>query len=398
MPVSAKPSEELSTEDIERLVENSMQESLSLEFKQEPYERTTPGKKEFLKDVSALANKDGGDIVIGVSDIKGRASGIKPISNHCIDEQSQWMESLLRDCLEPRLSGHKITPVAIDTDHSVLVLRVPSSWSKPHRVTIGGSNKFHIRNSSGVHEMGVEELRTAFVAGDTRIERIRSFVEKKIGQIEQQIESGIYFGQGVIALHVISVTDFETKQDLDYSLLDASPGLCLPTGYGGGVTLRPNLDGFFGEFQTENKVRARGQIYRSGLIEMVDSGHRHQITGAICDQFHGDNATGRMVRNAERSIKSLGSLSRSSPFIVLTNLLGFQDVEWYLDPMSSSSMIDHVSDRHRMALPNVVVEKFVDESDLAKQLKPMLDAFWNGFGFNSCAHFDADGNWNPPLT
>jgi predicted HTH transcriptional regulator len=61
--------------DIQRLITNAVPESRTLEYKQTLKIGSDGDKKEFLADVSAFANTDGGDIIYGLSADKGIASG-----------------------------------------------------------------------------------------------------------------------------------------------------------------------------------------------------------------------------------------------------------------------------------------------------------------------------------
>lgn len=56
-------------------------ESPTLEFKAMPPQPAPDDKpkQEFLKDVAALANAGGGDIVYGISEISGKANALMPI-------------------------------------------------------------------------------------------------------------------------------------------------------------------------------------------------------------------------------------------------------------------------------------------------------------------------------
>ena len=56
------------------LVENQVAESRDLEFKQVLPGRSDEQVKEFLKDVTALANAQGGDLIFGVQDENGVAT------------------------------------------------------------------------------------------------------------------------------------------------------------------------------------------------------------------------------------------------------------------------------------------------------------------------------------
>jgi len=53
--------------DLERLIEEKLPESLMLEYKASPaLSRTNNGLKELVKDVTALANSAGGQIIYGI--------------------------------------------------------------------------------------------------------------------------------------------------------------------------------------------------------------------------------------------------------------------------------------------------------------------------------------------
>jgi len=52
--------------DLQRLVDEGRREDVQLEFKQALPGNSDEGKKEFLKDVTAMANSSGGDIIYGV--------------------------------------------------------------------------------------------------------------------------------------------------------------------------------------------------------------------------------------------------------------------------------------------------------------------------------------------
>ena len=62
MILDGKQLDEITAEDLRQLL--GTQESLHLEFK-ESYESNDRGKSEILKDVTALANAEGGYLVVG---------------------------------------------------------------------------------------------------------------------------------------------------------------------------------------------------------------------------------------------------------------------------------------------------------------------------------------------
>ena len=58
------------------LVAGGVRESRSIEFKAKLVWETESDKKEFLADVSALANGGGGDLIFGIEEDQGAASAV----------------------------------------------------------------------------------------------------------------------------------------------------------------------------------------------------------------------------------------------------------------------------------------------------------------------------------
>lgn len=143
---------------------NEVSEGRRLEFKRDLPGRSDDEIKEFLADVSAMANAHGGDIIIGVSDEDGVAEAIPGLDSQQIEGAILAIENRLRDNLEPRLSGVRIAWLGQDDERVVIVIRVPSSLSAPHRVTYKNWGRFFTRGNMGKSEMDTHELRRAFNA------------------------------------------------------------------------------------------------------------------------------------------------------------------------------------------------------------------------------------------
>ena len=63
-----KPLNEVDLNDLQLLVSNKVQEGTQLDYKLTEPEKNDDGKKEFLKDVSAFANTNGGYLIYGVEE------------------------------------------------------------------------------------------------------------------------------------------------------------------------------------------------------------------------------------------------------------------------------------------------------------------------------------------
>jgi len=64
MNIFGKPLGEITGDDLKDIVANKERENRSLDFKSEAYKPTPGDKKEFCKDISALANASGGYLIL----------------------------------------------------------------------------------------------------------------------------------------------------------------------------------------------------------------------------------------------------------------------------------------------------------------------------------------------
>ena len=170
--------------DFQELVDAQVPEGLRLDFKLTIYGRTDSEKRELLKDISALANSHGGHLVIGIEETEGVATNVIGIGVDIdADAEILRMEQILRNAIDPPISGVRIRPIPLAVGRKALLLRIPRSWNPPHRVTAQGINRFFIRHSAGVHEPSIEELRALFNQSATALEKARQFRNNRISVV-----------------------------------------------------------------------------------------------------------------------------------------------------------------------------------------------------------------------
>ena len=102
-----KPLENVALTDIEVLVANAVAESRTLEFKAQLPGPKDEHKREFLYDVSAPANTDGGDLISGVEESKGGIAKAFPGATltEPLDATVRRLEQLLASCRSRTHSG-----------------------------------------------------------------------------------------------------------------------------------------------------------------------------------------------------------------------------------------------------------------------------------------------------
>jgi hypothetical protein len=143
-------------EDLQRLVDEEIQESLTLDYKASPsLARDDKPRDELCKDVSAFANAAGGQIIYGIVE-KDR----KPVKvDDGSDLSREWIEQVIDSRVQPRLDGLVITPVPIGSGRHAYVLTIPqASGRAPHQAP---DKKYYKRQNFQSVPMEDYEIRDA---------------------------------------------------------------------------------------------------------------------------------------------------------------------------------------------------------------------------------------------
>lgn len=178
-----KATEDVRESDLLELLTNKVPEGTFLEYKSALPSGLDAEKVKFLRAVSSFANTQGGDLIYGVDASQGIPTGITGLGNISEDAERLRLENLCRDGLQERLRTLHMRFVRLSSGSSVLVIRVPRSWSGPHRVVLAGGGHFYARNSGGAYQLDVPQLRSAFLLAQSVGERIRDFREQRLALI-----------------------------------------------------------------------------------------------------------------------------------------------------------------------------------------------------------------------
>ena len=111
------------------LIENKIEENLNLDYKASgSLDRQNNKTTEISKDVSALANSDGGILIYGIKEDKVNKhlpDKIDPINRK--DFTKEWLEQIIQDKIRPRISEFKIYPIDINDEQVVYIVEVKKS-------------------------------------------------------------------------------------------------------------------------------------------------------------------------------------------------------------------------------------------------------------------------------
>lgn len=168
----------LAESDLQRLVADGVPEGHQVEYKRDLWPETGDGQKEYLNDLAAFANASGGDLIIGMAETDSIATDLVGLDIASPQALQAALENRSRNRLEPPVQGIRMRWIGLANDRQVLVIRVPSSLSGPHRDRQSGH--FFIRGETRKDQMGIHELRDAFLGSEHLAERLRQLHLKAV--------------------------------------------------------------------------------------------------------------------------------------------------------------------------------------------------------------------------
>jgi len=382
--------DEITEKDLQALIDNSVLESKSIEYKQSLPGNSDSEKKEFLADVSSFANASGGDLIYGI--IENRNTRIPEILGGLTiknaDQEISRLDSMIRDGIEPRMLGIIIKPIKLSNSKTALIIRIPKSWISPHRVSFKGHDKFYSRSTNGKYPLDVAELRVAFNLSETTTERIRKFREDRISKIFADETPVPFYDTGKIVLHLIPIISFNPAQGYDIGKIASYPDDMAPIPIHSSYHRKYNFDGFLTYISGEDgKSHSYVQLFRSGIIEVVVSLELHGGKLLIL----GNAYERELVESLPHYLSVLKVLNVELPVFIFLTLLGVKGYSMSYDRGMSPIERVHKIDRDILLLPEIFIESY--DAIAEDILRPCFDSIWNACGFPRSLNYDDTGKW-----
>jgi len=381
MYFTKKELQNINEERLQSLVENSVSESKTLDYKEFYKLNNDEEKKEFLSDVSAFANSIGGNLIYGIKEEDGAATEINGVDISDPDAEILKMENLLRDGIEPRILGYEIVSVKLGSGEYVIILFIPNSFNSPHVVNFKKRWRFYSRNSAGKYSLDVQEVKSAFISSESIADKIRNFRADRISQILNNDTQIPMNDNPKFILHIIPLVSFTQTPQLDFNedfqrwvRNDDLMRQYMTTYNYDGYLLYNNSD--------SNYV----QFFRSGIIEIVNS----DFSGSFNNEKHilWKRYEFESFRYLEFLISVLDYYEISSPYIIMSSILGIKgykiitsNIMWKRNEITQNNLI----------IPELLL---TDKNDLTLEyLKPIFDPVWNACGYPQSQNYDKDGKW-----
>jgi len=380
-----KDFDQIDSADIQALLDDSVNESKTLEYKRDLPDQTEKARHGFLAAVASFANTDGGDLIYGVEARDGVPLSITGIGEEPVDKIMLKLESMVRSSIEPRLPKLGLKVVSTPTGDT-LIARIEKSWTAPHRVSARESGPFYARHSTGKFEMDVAELRTAFALSETTSQRIENFHNDRVGRIfNHHTPVEIHTGYK-IALHIIPLFAFASRSQIDMRVYMEQMRKFYPLGREQVQHTRINLDGMLNYTYAGDSGRSAAytQIFRSGIVEAVlsDDDGRKDIDSYIYEHH--------VWRAIGRYLDLLSQMEIVPPFYIFLSLIGVSGYKFRV-PNRVIGYEVSTSDQHIISLPEIVVTD--PTTPPHKLMRPAFDMVWNAFGYGESQNYDAQGAW-----
>lgn len=404
MPTSAalqKPLTEWDESDVQQLLDQGQDEGQRLEYKELLQLVSRTEKREAAKDVSGMANAQGGLLIYGVAEQElndGRRvpTAITPLANGGIQAQ---LENILYSAVLPRLNLEtRLLDVA---GGYILLVRAYQRGGPPHMVVAYEDNRHYVRRGVSTSAMIQQEVEMAYA-------QVAASEDRLVGLIRavplvpplRELTDGTYGRAGA---------EYPSPNDPWLSLVlapldHASGDLIRPSQaltselqseqyryleMSGGVA--PSAEGYVSTVPRDGSIGFRMAVYRNGVIEYGETlGGRH--FGESGDR--GDAVASVAILNTHQGLLGLAAwmYSRQGYYGRVRSWLAIERADMtYLATQGLPPP--------REVRPTGRIETYADSNvealghaeGRAGALLPLQELLWQSYGRARCPLFTEEG-------
>ncbi|WP_291171426.1 ATP-binding protein [Gimesia sp.] len=391
--------EQVSLNELEKLVTNRISEGKCIEYKREFYrlDSKVPADKEkqheeMLKDISSFANTLGGDLIIGISENDGVASevhgfdvsdGIDSLKRRILDITHRW--------LEPRASII-IHSVDVGQKKAVLIIRIAKISIAPHRVIYKGSfGQFWARSSAGTYQMDTFDLRQAFTNSKNLEDQIEGFRTERIEAIAGNETLIPLSGSPKLICHLIPLGAFTSEIELTPSEIKGQLANLPLLHFTGGWSDKIQFDGLLVFDNSATLSSGYVKVFRNGIIESVadDITQCNPLINAVQIPYFKHDYVKNIISTIPNYLKVYAALNVQLPVLCCLTLTGVKDMRIYYNGFQrSESPVD--SDIVKLEQIEITELSIVD---CASILRPAFDKLWNAAGQERCFLYNEEGKF-----
>lgn len=359
------------------LVENQVSERRDLEFKRDLPGQEPENIREFLADVTSLANSNGGDLIFGIEEVDGVASGLPGVAIGNVDDEILRLEQIIRTNVDPRLIGVRTHFVPFAVGNGALIIRVPRGLQPPHRVTYRNSGKFYSRTSRGKYELDVHELRHAFVEASQLPARFRQLHAEGIERARGVDMPFAIMAEPTAVVSTIPLSLFREEREIpitdDHALVPIEPNAYSSIEMIEGVMLHTPINAETG------RVRSFAITYRNGRTDVAWTigGTRQNNQGQDIKLVFAPSFEKGLIEATRATQTRLQQFGVEGPWVVQVSVYGVRDHFMVLG--------DGYPTKPAFKDEALIGELRLDRIEVAPLL-PLAQKFWLLFGLHRPAN------------
>ncbi|SRR6266404_201526 len=376
--------------DLRAVLESGMEEHKHLDYKAELYANNDAGQKDFLIDVCAFANAEGGILLIGVPELRDPGNGqptgapdlgrLEGIATSNPESLLISYDSRVVSGIEERLPL-ETHPIRLKNGRHVLALRVPNSLNKPHCVRRDDKRYFPSRRDRHIYYMDVQEIKEVVMRTASRQEQAEQVLLKALKEVDVKTD------QPYLILGTIPVFGQSYLVDLrEQAIVMAMQGFDVA-----GVASFGNCDfSFDGLERRTAKDDAVAQLRRNGLVrysQQIPVLKTPDISGFFPTAI--DAVLRRFIQRVAELYKVAGI---SGPFLL--GMMIITKSQWsglYPDSVIPSATVARGNIQPGVrAFP---VTTSYDFGDVDPIMRPLCDQVHQTFGEFGSPRFDSTGTW-----
>jgi hypothetical protein len=386
------PVGQITVQMLRSLIDLEIAEGQAIEFKRVINIADHSAKKKLSAEAASFANASGGDIVFGMDEQAGKASGLVALPNFDADKIELQVRQIFNSHIDPPLPGLSFCPVAIAPGEFALVLRIPRSWTRPHAL-LGDPLQFFVRDGNRRRGFTVRELREAFGLSASIADRMKKFRADRIASLLSDAACPLS-SRPFVVLHIMPQGAFDSAQSVDLALVMNRPGLIWPM-RDAGFSTKLNFDGVLAYFpgdhlaQEAKSVRSYVQVFRDGCVEIVTTEIFHDLEhGKIIFPAYEES----IELAVRRHLIMLEAARVEPPFFVALTVIGAEDYSLAVRDQFGFERVSAPIGREIVIVPETPIYTYA--STYHDGLKEPFDRIWQTCGQSGSINYSS-GKWSP---
>lgn len=390
--------ESLQESDLIELVEvRKVREHIHLDYKKDPYNHKHSGAVEMLADVTAMANAQGGYILIGVEEDQTQPDGTpkRLVGVKDGDLEVRWIEGVCLSSIDEKIPDLRVRDILLSNGLSCVIIQIPNSIRKPHMTIHENHRSFRIRHGRARSLIGMQEVRNMILSMNTYHTSLTNFITDRKKRLKDVAKGAPWLLMMTTPIYVDADKIDPLRNDIR-DLLTKVPGIPDPR-YEGIFVGQPKPT-LFGVEANYPEMRIP-QPYTK-LLRLFRNGHLEYCENYISDvpknwpqegmPIYSDRITVTVLHflKVARQIMQFGEVAE--PIAITLHLENFNPS--YLHRWGKRTpFLDEIFFWQEDALTiDFTASDLIETHNLSRFI---VDRLFNAFGYDDNPHFDAEGNF-----